>query len=390
MRKLLIVAVIVTLGAGLWFVPGARDQIGQAVSGAVALLKSPGGPAAKEQGKGGQGRGGGAERSVSVETAEAEAATTTDDIRAVGGLESDESVQITTEIAGRIAEIAFKEGQAVKAGDILVKLDDALVKAEVADAEARFKLAEANLGRANALGRTGIVTGKSQDEAVSNFGVAEAALDLARVRFGKHTIRAPFDGVVGIRRVSPGAYVAVSVSVATSIVNLEKLDPLKVDFKVPEVFLSKIATGQDIEVSVDALPGRTFTGTITAIDPHVDVNGRALSIRARLPNKDGDLRPGLFARIVIKGKASREVVTVPESAIVPRGGETFVFRVEDGKAVETKVALGKRANGRVEIETGLGPKATVVTAGQQKLRNGAVVDAVAASSAPPAPKGRRS
>ncbi len=332
------------------------------------------------------GPGGGA---VAVETAEAKAATASDDIQAIGDLHSDESAQITTEIAGRVAAFSFEEGKPVEKGAILAKLDDALARAEVADATARFGLAEANLGRAKALSRTGDVTGKAQDEAVANFGVAQATLELARVRLAKHAIAAPFGGIAGIRKVSPGAYIGAG----TPIVNLEKIDVLKVDFKTPEVYLAKIASGQTVEVTVDALPGRSFTGAIYAIDPHVDVNGRALTIRARLPNADGALRPGLFARVVIKGQAAREVVTVPESAIVPRGGETFVYRVEDGKAVETKVALGNRGDGEVEITEGLLPKAVVVIAGQQKLRDGAAVDVVAAAFAPPrtAPaKGRRS
>lgn len=373
MRKIVIVGVVLALGVAILSVPEYRTRAEQAVLAVAAHVQTRSAPAQKQ---GGRNEGGNS--AVSVETAVSTAATKTEHIRAVGSLESDESVQITTEIAGRVDEITFKEGEPVKKGDMLVKFDTALARAELADAEARFKFAEANLGRANVLSRSGHVTAKGQDEAVSNFGVAEAAVELSRVRLAKHEIRAPFDGTVGIRKVSPGAYVAVG----TPIVNLEKLDPLKVDFKVPEVFLSGIDTGQSIEVRVDALAGRSFAGTIQAIDPHVDVNGRALTIRAGLPNPEGVLRPGLFARVLIKGKAEREVVSVPESAIVPRGGETFVYRVLDGKAVETKVALGARANGRVEIVLGLGPDTTVVTAGQQKLRDGAMVDLVSASAAP--------
>lgn len=388
MRAILIFGGLAALGAAVMFAsPEVRMWwAGQVVTG-LAQKASPnaGAPGGKEARSRKQaGPGGGA---ISVETAEAKAATASDDIQAIGDLQSDESVQITTEIAGRIAAISFKEGKAVEKGALLAKLDDALARAEVADAKARFDLAEANLGRAKALSRTGNVTEKAQDEAVSNFGVAQAALELGRVRLAKHDIIAPFGGTAGIRKVSPGAYVGIG----TPIVNLEKIDVLKVDFKAPEVYLAKIAAGQTVEVTVDAVPGRSFTGEIYAIDPHVDVNGRALTIRARLPNTDGALRPGLFARIVIKGKAEREVVTVPESAIVPKGGETFVYRVEAGKAVETKVALGNRGDGAVEILEGLLPKAVVVVAGQQKLRNGAAVEVVESASAPPPsqPKARR-
>ena len=127
--------------------------------------------------------------------------------------------------------------------------------------------------------------------------------------------------------------------------NLEKIDVLKVDFKLPELFLPSVNVGQTVDVIVDALPGRTFAGEIYAIDPQVDVNGRALQLRARLPNADFALRPGLFARVVVKGKQTREVVLVPESAIVPRGGETFVFRIENGKA-DRGQGEARRAPGR--------------------------------------------
>ena len=262
--------------------------------------------------------GGRSARPIAVESAVARATTATSDFRSIGSLQSDESVQIASEIAGRVSGIAFTEGQSVEAGAELVRLDDALAQAEVSDVQARYGLAQANFDRAQALSRTGNVTGKAQDEAVANFEIARAAVELAKTRLSKHVIRAPFPGRVGIRKLSVGAYIPVG----TSIVNLEKIDVLKVDFKLPEMFLPNIGVGQEIEINVDALPGRTFKGEIFAIDPLVDVNGRAIKVRARMENPGLVLRPGLFARILVKGQQSREVVMVPESAIVPRGGET--------------------------------------------------------------------
>ncbi|MFA5949081.1 MAG: efflux RND transporter periplasmic adaptor subunit [Hyphomicrobium sp.] len=320
-------------------------------------------------------------RAVAVEAIEAEAATTSEDIRALGSLQSDESVQISSEIAGRITEIPLVEGAAVAAGDILVKLDDALARAEVTDTEARFEFASGNLGRANTLAKSGNVTERARDEATTNAEIARAALELAKVRLAKHTMRAPFPGTAGLRKISPGAYVAAG----QPIINLEKIDTLKIDFKVPELFLSNIKTGQQVSIEVDALPGRKFPATIYAIDPHIDVNGRALSIRARLENTERILRPGLFARIEIKGLTQRNVVLVPESAIVPRGSSKVVYVIKDGKVAETIVALAARSNGMVEVVSGLAPGTRVVTAGQQKLKNGSVVEVVA--SATPAAKG---
>lgn len=313
-------------------------------------------------------------RGVPVETSNARLVRSTDDIRAIGSLQSEESVKIAAEVPGRIAEILFKEGQPVQQNEVLVKLDDALVQAELADAQARQTLAEANLDRANQLARTGSVTGRGRDEATANSETARAAVELARVRVAKHTIRAPFAGVAGLRGLSVGAF----VNIGTEIIGLEKIDSMKVNFSVPEVFLSKVQAGQNVEVTVDALGQRPFSGTIYAIDPVVDVNGRALRVRARLPNPDGTLRSGLFARILIKG-TEQQVVMVPESAVVPRGGDSFVYRVENGRAMETKVELGARKAGEVEIRNGLPANAVVVTAGHQRLRDGAAVVIVASN-----------
>lgn len=325
-------------------------------------------------------RGKGAESPIAVEVATARAATTTTDIRAIGGLQSDELVQISSEIAGRVAEFNFTEGAEVGAGDVLIKLDDALARAELADAQARYDLAAANNERATRLSRTGNVTEKAIDEATASFGIARAALELQRVRLAKHTIKAPFPGRVGLRNVSPGAFVAIG----TPIVNLEKIDNVKVDFKLPELFLPAVDAGQTVEITIDALPRQRFTGKIYAIDPQVDVNGRALQLRARIPNADFVLRPGLFARIVVKGKQSREVVLAPESAIVPRGGETFVYTIENGRAIEAKVKLGERRGAEVEILDGLVSGTQIVTAGQLKLRNDVPIEIVDAGTPAPA------
>lgn len=343
--------------------------------------KSDGPAAGKEGARAEPAANRGAARGVAVETANAVATTSTEDIRAIGTLQSNESVQITSEIAGRITEIALSEGAPVAAGAAMVKLDTALAVAEVDDAQSRFNLAEGNLQRANSLARSGNVTERARDEATSNAETTRAALELAKVRLSKHTIGAPFGGIAGIRKVSPGAY----ITAGQPIVNLEKIDTLKIDFKLPEIFLEQVKTGQSIEISVDALPGRTFPGSIYAIDPHLDVNGRALSIRAKLDNPDLVLRPGLFARIRVKGQISRNVLVIPEAAIVPRGQEKIVFRIENGQAMEAKVRVGSRSNGLVEILDGLAADTTVVTAGQQMLKNGSRVEVVAGAN--PAAKG---
>jgi membrane fusion protein (multidrug efflux system) len=328
-----------------------------------------GGPASKAPSKG---KGAVTVQAIPVETAVARAMRSTTDIPSVGSLRSDEAVQIAPEIAGRIAEIRFQEGEPVKQGDVLVRLDDSLAQAELSDFEARYAFQKANFERADALSKGRNITERAFDEARQNVDTSRAGLELSKVRLSKHTIRAPFSGIVGIRLLSAGAF----VSVGTAVVNLEKIDTLKLDFKIPEVFLADVQVGQTADVTVDALPGRTFQARIYAIDPLVDVNGRALQVRARLQNNELVLRPGLFARVSVRGRNERDVVVVPESAIVPRAGETFIFRIENGKAVESKVDLGNRRAGNVEITSGLAANATVVTAGHQRLRNGINVEVV--------------
>jgi membrane fusion protein (multidrug efflux system) len=373
------VLLTILAAAGLGFIGWVVMQPPEAPTMQVATAEKTVPGKTVEEGKRKQN---GAGRAVAVEAATARGAITTTDIRSIGSLRSDESVQITSEIAGRVSEINIAEGGIVEAGAVLVKLDDALAQAEVADAKARYDLADANNDRAKQLSRTGNVTEKAIDEAAANYEIARAALELQRVKLSKHVIVAPFSGRVGLRKVSPGAFIAVG----TPIVNLEKIDFLKVDFKLPELFLPSVSVGQKVDVTVDALPERTFSGEIYAIDPQVDVNGRALALRARLPNPDLVLRPGLFARVMVKGEQKREVVLAPESAIMPRGGESFVFRINNGKAVEAKVKLGERRGAEVEILQGVPPDTQVVTAGQLKLRNGAPVEIVEAEATPPPKK----
>lgn len=311
-----------------------------------------------------------------VEVAAASAKTLSDDITAVGSLLSDESVQIAAETSGRVSEIRFTEGDTVAARAVLITLDDTLITAQVADAEARLTLAKANYERAASLRKSGTASQTTLDTAQSELSVQQAVYDLIRTQHEKLSIKAPFPGVLGFRTISPGAY----VTAGTPLVNLEKIDQLKVNFSVPEFYLSQLAVGQKIEIIADALPGTRFEGTIYAIDPAIDVNGRAIRVKATLANQDGKLRPGLLARITVKG-VPRTAVTIPESALVPRGNDFLVYKADNGKAKETKVLAGRRENGFVEIIDGVEIGQQVVIAGQARLRDGADVEIVSPTAA---------
>jgi membrane fusion protein (multidrug efflux system) len=293
-------------------------------------------------------------------------------LTAVGSLRSNESVIIRPEIAGRIAEFRFDEGAQVEQGQPLVLLDQSVWRAVVEQVQAALELSQANYDRAVDLLQRKVGTTKTRDEAFSQMRVDQAELELAKARLDKSTITAPFDGVVGLRKVSVGDF----VNAGDDIVNLEQIDPLKADFRIAESYLGAVRPGQRIELGVDAFPGEAFTGEVYAIDPLIDESGRSILLRARLPNPEHVLRPGLFARVTLVLNEREGAIQVPEQALVPQGQDQFVFKVEDGKAALTKVVTGIRREGMVEITDGLGPEDEVVTAGQLKLRDGAAVQPV--------------
>jgi membrane fusion protein (multidrug efflux system) len=290
-------------------------------------------------------------------------------ITAVGSLRSDESITVRPEVAGRISAILFNEGQRVSKGATLVKLDPSINVADVEQARANLKLARSKFDRAVDLAKSNFISGQAKDEAENNLRVAEAALQLAEAKLAKTEIKAPFSGVIGLRVVSVGDY----VKEGADVVNLEAIDPLKVDFRVPEIYLKQVQVGQPLDVSLDALPGKTYEGKVYAINPLVDATGRSIVIRAQVKNADTSLRPGMFARVRLITREAQDALVIPEQAIVPQGEEQYVFRIVDGKALRAKVAVGQRRDGKVEILGGLSGGDAVVSAGQLKLRDGVPV-----------------
>jgi membrane fusion protein (multidrug efflux system) len=297
-------------------------------------------------------------------------------VQAVGTLRANESITVSSEIAGRIERIGFDEGQRVEHGAALVQLEDSVYQAEVQEKAANRALAELAYKRAEQLLEKRAASVEERDRTRALLQASEGSLALARARLDKTRITAPFSGLVGLRQVSVGDYVAAG----QALVSLSEIDALKVDFRVGEIHLPKVAPGQKIDITVDAFPDRRFQGDVYAIEPQVDINGRAVVVRARLPNPDLSLRPGLFSRVTLIVDTAADAILVPEDAIVPQGDRHFVYRVEGGKAHLTEVEIGERHATRVEIRSGLARDAVVVTAGQLKLRDG--VD-VRAGSGPP-------
>jgi membrane fusion protein (multidrug efflux system) len=297
-------------------------------------------------------------------------------ITAVGSLRSDESVTLRPEVAGRITDILFQEGRPVAKGDPLVRLDPSINQAEVRQARANLVLAKAKYERSVDLADRNFISGQAKDEARNNLEIAASALALAEAKLRKTELKAPFSGIIGLRVVSVGDYVREGAD----LVNLQAIDPLKVDFRVPETFLKQVQVGQAVEVTLDALPGKTYEGKVFALDPLVDAAGRAIVIRAQVRNQDTAMRPGMFARVTLITREQKEALMLPEEAVVPQGTERYVFRVTDSRAVRVKVETGARRDGKVEILAGLNKDDVVVTAGQLKLRDGILVRATGAGA----------
>jgi len=321
----------------------------------------------------------GAAAAVSVEAVKVALQPMPQTITAVGSMRSDESITVRPEVAGRISAIRFQEGQRVAKGATLILLDPAINQAEVQQGRANLKLAQSKYDRAVDLAKSNFISGQAKDEAENNLRVAEAGVQLAEAKLAKTEIKAPFSGIIGLRVVSVGDY----VKEGADVVNLESIDPLKVDFRVPEIYLKQVKVGQSLQVQLDALPGKTFEGSVYAVNPLVDAAGRSIVIRAIVRNPDTSLRPGMFARVRLITRDEKEALVVPEQAIVPQGDEQFVFRVVDGKANRVKIDVGQRRDGVVQVLKGLAPTDVVVTAGQLKIREGTPIT-VATANRPPA------
>jgi len=303
-----------------------------------------------------------------------------DEVTAVGTLLAEESVIIRPEIDGRIVGLHFQEGQAVTAGTRLVSIDGSEFEAQAAAVRADLKTEEQRLARTGELHQQNFISKDALDVQLGTVDRLKARLAEAESRVAKTVIRAPFSGTVGLRMISPGAY----VKAGADVVRLESIGTIKADFRIPELYMSKVRPNQEVVIRLDAYQGEDFRGRVYAVEPVVDERTRTVLMRARVPNKSNKLKPGMFVRVAVTMATRPDAIVVPEQALWPQGQDNFVFRVVDGKAVLTKVVIGNRQPGEVEITQGLGPGDTVVTEGQIKLRDGAPVMVMGAPPAAPA------
>ncbi|MBL0942653.1 MAG: efflux RND transporter periplasmic adaptor subunit [Alphaproteobacteria bacterium] len=307
--------------------------------------------------------------SIPIEASKIQMRDVEDSVVTIGTLNANESIIIRPEVIGRIKQILFKEGEPVEKGRALILLEDEVAHAELEDAKANFMLAKSNHQRIKKLYSKNFNSGASYDEAQADLMKAQAQVAIKQAILKKTKIEAPFEGIIGLRTASPGDY----VQPGQDLVNLEDISPIKIDFTLPEVYATQIKNGQSIEFTTDTLAGQTYKGTVYAINPKLDKDGRSVCIRARASNDQNLLRPGMFVKVNVILKKRLNSLLVAEEAIVPIGNDQFVYLVKDNKVQFTKVELGLRKDGKVEILKGLKAGDVVVTAGQLKLQDGAPV-----------------
>ncbi len=295
-------------------------------------------------------------------------------LQALGSLRAFQEVQIANEIPGRVSAILFESGDRVTAGAVLLRLDSRTQQAELKDLQAQRELAELALSRIEKLVAQRNASEAERDAAASRLRQIQARIDGQRTLIDKMTLRAPFTGLLGIRRVNLGEVLAAG----DEIVSLQASDPIFVDFPLPQNALSQVGVGQAIDVRVDAYPELTFKGSVSALDARVDDNTRAITVRGELANPEDQLRSGMFAAVEIPLSDQMEFITLPSAAIIYStfGDNVFVVRRQNGASPTVErvaVRLGARRGDQVAVEAGIELGDEVVVAGQIRLRDGTAV-----------------
>jgi membrane fusion protein (multidrug efflux system) len=306
-------------------------------------------------------------------------------LQGIGSVAAINGVNISPELAGTVVQIAFDSGTKVKANDLLVQFDISQEQAQLAQATAKRDLARLNLDRDRSLlaGRT--ISQSEFDTAEANFRQTQGSVEEAQAIIEKKTIRAPFDGVAGIRQINLGQY----VNPGQALVTLQAFNPVYVNFMLPQENLGDIAIGGKVEVLVDVFPREVFAGQVTAINSEVDQATRYIQVQATVPNQDHRLRPGMYAKVNLITGTERAVVAIPDSAVnyAPYGNSVFVVSDMTGtdgkpfKGVKQQfVRLGQTRGDMISVTSGVKPGDEVVTTDVFRLRNGAAVSTGTASS----------
>jgi membrane fusion protein (multidrug efflux system) len=304
-----------------------------------------------------------------VEIVAARTDTVVDAILATGQIEALQSIQLRPDVEGRIVQILAREGSEVGHGAPLFKVDDAELKAQVARAQADRDLARQSLARTRDLLAQRASSQSELERAEATWRSSEAQLALLQVRLDRTLVRAPFAGVLGQRSVSLGDYVTTD----TKLVSLATVSPQRAAFQVPERYADLLRVGQRVTFRVAALPGREFIGTVDFVDPTVQLPGRTIMVKAQVPNPKRELQPGMFIEARLATAVRPRAVVIPEDAVIPLQGSTYVWVAAGARATRRQVELGVRTPGFVEVRSGVDPGESVVVGGQERLAEGAPV-----------------
>lgn len=286
-------------------------------------------------------------------------------IKAIGTVNA-ASIEVTPETAGHIASIAFSDGAVVKRGDTLIQLDDSILKAKLQSMAAQYHFSQQSYARLKKLASKGVVAAQTLDAAFADMKEKKAALDEASVTDAKMKLIAPFDGMVGQRKVNPGDY----VNPGQGVVTLTDTEHLRVEYNLPEKYLSQVHIGQAVQITTAAYPGKTFTGTIAYLSPTINPENRTIAVYALLTGNHERLASGLFVDVTQTLTQAKQALMVPARSLVPVQNGNQVYKVVDGKAVSVDVQVGARSESAVEIIKGIEAGDEVVTDGQLKCRNG--------------------
>jgi membrane fusion protein (multidrug efflux system) len=304
-----------------------------------------------------------------VEAAAARSDTVIDAIQATGQIEALQSIDLKPDVEGRLVRILVREGASIDRGTPLFKIDDAELKAQVAQIEADRDLARQSLTRTRDLLQQKASSQAELERAEATLRSNQAQLERLSVRLDRTLVRAPFAGVVGQRFVSLGDYVTTDTRLAA----LQTVTPQRASFQVPERYADQLKVGQRVQFRVAALPGREFSGSVDFVDPIVQLPGRTITVKARVPNPRRELQSGMFIEARLATAVRPNSVVIPEDAVLPLQGATFVWVVNEGKASRRQVELGVRTPGFVEIKNGVQRNQQVVVGGQERLAEGAPV-----------------
>lgn len=342
----------VFFAAGLLLLPQMRDR-GDSSAG-TALARTSGRPP------------------VPVVTAEVTRELFTETLEALGTARANESVVINPTVEERVVGIYFDDGDAVRKGQVLVKLDDSEAQFLLSEAKATLQEQKKQYARMQRLIKTNATSQSQLDEEQSLLEIAEARVSHLQARLQDYTIRAPFSGVLGIRQISTGAVVDSD----TVITTLDDTDPIKLDFTVPETFLGVLRNGLEVAAHSPAYPDRNFNGTVTALSSRVDPETRTVTVRAGIPNTDRLLKPGMLLTVDLVKNRSRTLI-IPEEAVILEKEQSFALVVDDDRTVvKTAITTGRRSPGKVEVNGGLEAGQQVIVQGITRVRPGASVEVV--------------